>query len=72
MRNTLMALALVAAMAAPALAQEEAELKDKLEKKLAEPFLKKAPWVTDWEAARAESKKTGRPIFAYFTPSFFN
>ena len=71
MRSTLMALALVAALAAPALAQDEAALKDQLEKKLAEPFLKKAPWITDWDAARAEAKKSGRPIFAYFTPSFF-
>lgn len=41
------------------------------QKKLESPFLKKAPWFTDYDAARAESVRTQKPIFAYFTVSSF-
>ncbi len=30
----------------------------------------KANWIFDYEAARAEAKKSGKPIFAYFTRSY--
>lgn len=39
------------------------------QKKLAEPFVSKAAWTTDYDHARAEARKTGKPIFAYFTRS---
>jgi hypothetical protein len=45
-------------------------LEDKLQKKLKEPFLGKAPWITDYEKGKEESRKSGKPIFAYFTRSF--
>lgn len=34
---------------------------------LARPWFKNASWRTDFDAARAESKKTGKLVFAYFT-----
>lgn len=43
---------------------------EKRDKKLAEEWLKKAPWITDYDQAREESKKSGKPIFAYFTRSY--
>ncbi|KAF0246353.1 MAG: hypothetical protein FD180_841 [Planctomycetota bacterium] len=46
------------------------ELKKKKEEVLKDPFLKKAPWMLDYDRALAEAKKTGKPVFAYFTRSF--
>jgi hypothetical protein len=34
---------------------------------LASPFLHKAPWLTDWDAALAAAKAQQRLIFGYFT-----
>ena len=45
-------------------------LEEKRDKKLASEFLKKAAWFTDYDKAREESKKSGKPIFGYFTRSF--
>lgn len=55
----------------PACAAGEPELAALKQKKLESPFLKKAAWLTDYDAARAESARTGKPIFAYFTVSSF-
>ncbi len=63
--------AFVGGLALPALAQDEQEtLEQKRDKKLAKEFVKKAPWFTDYDLARAEAKKTGKPIFTYFTRSY--
>jgi hypothetical protein len=47
---------------------------DELEKKrddlLKEEWLKKADWITDYDKAREEAKKSGKAIFAYFTRSY--
>ena len=51
-------------------ARAQDSLEDKLQKKLKEPFLAKAAWVMEFEKAKAESKKAGKPIFAYFTRSY--
>jgi hypothetical protein len=40
--------------------------------KLASPFLAAAPWRLDYDAARREAAESGRPIFAYFTASYFH
>ncbi len=56
---------------APARAAGETELAALKQKKLESPFLKKAPWLTDYDAARTESARTQKPIFAYFTVSSF-
>jgi len=62
-------LALVAA-ASPALAQDQEAMKQNLAKKLESEFLKAAPWITDFDKARDEAKKSGKLIFAYFTRSY--
>ena len=63
-----MVAALALACAGGVAAQEELEARR--DKKLAAEFLKKAPWFTDYEKALEESKKTGKPIFGYFTRSY--
>jgi hypothetical protein len=49
---------------------DQAALVKKRDEKLALEFLKKADWITDYDKARAEAKKTGKMIFAYFTRSY--
>ncbi|MBL8695539.1 MAG: hypothetical protein JNJ88_15715 [Planctomycetes bacterium] len=49
---------------------DQEKMKAEYEKKLAKPFLKKAGWLTDYDKARAEAKKSGKLIFIYFTRSF--
>ena len=38
--------------------------------KLASPFLKKAPWRTDYDEARRLARESKKPIFAFFTRSY--
>jgi hypothetical protein len=61
------ATALTALMAAAALAQSP---QDKRAAKLAEPWVKNADWITDYDKARQLSDESGKPIFAYFTRSY--
>lgn len=63
---------LAAALPAQGPAQKDSpeQLKAKRTEKLAKDVFKKAPWTFDYDAARAEAKKTGKPIFAYFTRSY--
>ncbi len=49
---------------------QTAALEEKRDAKLAEAWLKKAPWILDYDKALAEAKKSGKPIFAYFTRSY--
>lgn len=67
--GVLTVLALISTGRAPAAGV--AELTALKQKKLESPFLKKAPWLTDYDAARAESARAQKPIFAYFTVSSF-
>lgn len=46
------------------------ELISKRDEKLKLAFLKKADWLTDYDKARAEAKKSGKPIFTYFSRSY--
>ena len=63
----------LAAMAGAASAQESEEsLAAKRDKKLKAAFLSKAPWITDYDKAREEAKKSGKLIFTYFTRSYAN
>ena len=66
-RPLLAAVALLVAAGA-ALAQDS--LEENLQKKMKEPFLAKAGWITEFDKAKAESKKMNKPIFAYFTRSY--
>lgn len=43
---------------------------EKKAKKLAEPFMAAAAWITDYDKAREEANTTGKLIFAYFTRSY--
>ena len=66
-KQAALASALVAALASAALGQS---LEEKRDKKLAAEFLKKAAWTTDYDKALEESKKSGKPIFGYFSRSY--
>ncbi|HKS17194.1 MAG TPA: hypothetical protein VJU16_07765 [Planctomycetota bacterium] len=72
LRSAAVALLLLAA-AAPARAQDDQEtMKENLAHKLEKPFFKAAPWITDYDEAKAAAKKSGKLIFAYFTRSYAN
>ena len=43
---------------------------EKLEKKLKEPWLVEGGWITDYDKAQEEAKKSGKLIFAYFSRSY--
>ena len=45
-------------------------LEEKLEKKLAKPFVANADWVQDYDQALAKAKESNRLIFAYFSRSY--
>ncbi len=61
---------LVLAAAARAQGTEESPELSKFKKKLTAPFIKKAPWVLDYDAARRKAKESGKVLFGYFTRSF--
>lgn len=50
--------------------QDQEALQAKLDKKLAEEWVAKSGWITDYDKAREEAKKSGKPIFAYFSRSY--
>ena len=66
-KHIILAAALVAAIGSTAVGQS---LEEKRDKKLASEFLKKASWITDYDKALAESKKSGKAIFGYFSRSY--
>ncbi len=57
---------------APAAPQkfDQEKMKAEHEKKLAKEVFKKAPWTFDYDKAREEAQKSGKPIFAYFSRSY--
>ena len=50
--------------------KSQEELKALRAEKLASSFLGNASWITDYDKARAEAKKSKKVIFAYFTRSY--
>lgn len=74
MRGLLLAAALFLVLPSFASAQPKSpsqdDLKKQKEKLLQDPFLKNGSWTTDYEKALAEAKKSGKPIFVYFTRSY--
>lgn len=46
------------------------DLIQKRTEKLAKEVFKKAPWVADYDAARAQAKKENKLLFTYFTRSY--
>jgi len=57
----------LALLSAPAFAQS---FEEKLEAKMAKPFLKNVAWEMDYEKARERAAADGKLIFAYFTRSY--
>jgi hypothetical protein len=68
--RTLALVASLALLGMSGVARAEDSLEKKRDDLLKEEWLKKADWITDYDKAREESKKTGKAIFAYFTRSF--
>ena len=70
---TLLVAPLVAAgvLTMPATAQDKQdELQAKYEAKVAKEFVSFGNWQTDYDAVRAQAKKEGKIIFAYFSRSY--
>ena len=67
MKQIMLAAVVIAAIGSSAFGQS---LEEKRDKKLASEFLKKAAWITDYDKAREEAKKSSKPIFGYFTRSY--
>lgn len=65
---------LAAASSTPALALPQQPDQDKMKANFAEmqhhDWYTQGGWTVDFEAAKAESKRTGKPIFAYFTRTY--
>lgn len=67
MKSAVVAAVLMALAAPAAMAQSLEELKAE---KLKSEFLKKADWILDYDKAREEAKKTGKPILTLFSRSY--
>jgi hypothetical protein len=61
---------LLIAAAPMALGQTQDELRAQREAKLSSEWIHKADWITDYDQARAASRESGKPIFAYFSRSY--
>ncbi len=71
MRTSFPVLLATLALSASLVAQKSQEELTQLgEAKLAKSVFKLASWGTDYDAARAEAKASGKLIFAYFTRSY--
>jgi hypothetical protein len=64
------ALSLVAASLLCGLVSAQADLEARRDAKLAEPWVKAAPWVTDYDKALEQAQQSGKPVFAYVTRSY--
>ncbi|MGE4158743.1 MAG: hypothetical protein AB7F75_06575 [Planctomycetota bacterium] len=49
---------------------QEEKLKAGLDKKLTSPFVTRAPWILEFDKAKARSKELGKPILVYATRSY--
>ncbi|GAB4139069.1 MAG: hypothetical protein Fur0037_05120 [Planctomycetota bacterium] len=67
---TMTALAAIAGLCAALSAQTQEQLEERRAAKMALPVFKKAAWTFDYDKARADAKKSGKLIFAYFTRSY--
>ncbi|MCE9582771.1 MAG: thioredoxin family protein [Planctomycetes bacterium] len=63
-------LALGLALSAIAGPPSQDQLKKQRDEKLAEGWVTKFPWNTDYAKAKEEAKKSGKAIFAYFSRSY--
>ena len=51
-------------------AQDQDKMKTQYEEMLSHDWYKDGGWTTDFDAAKAQAKKAGVPIFAYFTRTY--
>jgi len=51
-------------------APSQEDLIGRRDAKLAEPWVKNAAWITDYDEAQRVANETGKKIFAYFTRSY--
>lgn len=69
-----LSLAALALFLAPTIAlagpPSQEQLKKQRTDKLAEPWVSKFPWVTDYAKAKEQAKKDQKMIFAYFSRSY--
>ena len=72
--RTFLAALILAYLATPAHAQQfdQDQMKKNLEEKLAKSFVTAAPWILDFDEAKAAAKKSGKPLITYFTRSYAN
>lgn len=61
---------LCAALPAQQKGPSQEQLKQQREEKLGKEVFTKADWTFDYDKARAEAKKSGKLIFAYFSRSY--
>ncbi len=56
----------------PALSAQRSQpdLIDRRAKKLAKPFVTSAPWMLDYDKARAAAREEGKMLLTYFTRSY--
>lgn len=64
-------IAILLALSGTAWAQTQEELIRRRDRKLAEAWVRDRGFITDYDAARQEARKSGRLIFAYFTVTTF-
>jgi len=50
--------------------KSQPELLERRAKKLAKPFVTSAPWMLDYDKARAAAEKQDKILFTYFTRSY--
>lgn len=62
--------ALFTGAALPAQQADQAELQRRRAEKVQKEVFGRAPWMFDFDAARAAAKESGKLIFAYFTRSY--
>lgn len=69
-----LALIPLVALLAPELAAQRTYDQEKMAANYAEmqthAWFQEGDWLTDFDAAKAEAAKTGKPIFAYFTRTY--
>lgn len=69
-RGLLVAAVTLATAGLPAQEKTQEELKAQRAEKLAKEVFDRAPWIRDYDRARAAAKQQGRFLLVYFTRSF--
>ena len=70
MHSALLSIPLLLGLLAAPVADDPAELRAKLDEKLAKPFVKSGGWRLDYDKARKEAAENDKLLFVYFTRTF--